>query len=373
MKNTRLIFSIPSLIHNLSIIRNSLNNTKLLFVVKANGYGAGIIAIAEKVEEASIVDAFGVTHLEEGILLREKGIKSPILVMAEGFPENASYYGIFQLIPTVGSIEMAKALHEHGKNTNTVIHYHLKIDTGMHRYGVRVDDLDSFLEACAGFDFIKMEGVFSHLPSPTNTTFTHRQMDDFNKAIDKVKEYAHTPTYCHILNSEGFLLYPDKKLDMVRIGNLAYGMNPKNLKTTLPIVNPWTLRTYVSKVSTVKKGERYGYGQKRKAKKDMTIAVLPIGHADGFMLKPVDQPASFKEALKMATGAFAKFFGFVMDTVQLEDGTKLAILDNGAVQQTIIDVTDKNIKVGDPIEVRMRRFCLNPMIERIYQEEGEKV
>ncbi len=372
--NTWIEMNLDELEENMSSVKAWLNGKKLLFVVKANGYGSGALSVSKVAEESGKVDYLGVTHVEEALELREGGISLPILVMGEAVPEQSKWIVEHDLTQTVATKEMAEALSKTAKEKNKTVKVHIKVDTGLRRYGISYEEAYQFVKEVMALENLCVEGIFTHFASAVgDEAFSRLQIKRFLSVLKQLEEANIEIPLKHVCNSEGALLYPEAHLDMVRMGNLLYGMNPYKKELPMKIVNPWKVRTKVVVLKRVEKGQTVGYGRRYKAKKDMVIGVIPVGTADGFMAKPVDTVPNFSTLTKGVGSLFAKFLGKRVDTLKV-NGQAFEIIDNMSIQQTIFDATpykDK-IQIGDICEIGIRRPCANAKILRVYSRHGKE-
>ena len=280
---TQLSYNLSSLKHNLNQYKNSLlPETKMLAMVKAQSYGAGLTTLAKFLEKQGI-HYFGVAYSDEGKELRKSGIKTPILVMnaeEEGM-ETCVEYGLEPAIYDFNQLdELLKVLIAQEK---TAFPIHIKLDTGMKRLGFYPDQVQQLIEVLAAQPEVLVKSVYSHLAEAdeVNSSFTNQQIAQFEQICHQFESYLSYQFLRHILNSEGISQYPQAQFDMVRIGIGLFGLssNPSFEQRLKPVID-WT--SSISQTKTIRQGESIGYGRSFVAKKDMRIAIVPIGYADGF-------------------------------------------------------------------------------------------
>lgn len=311
---TGLIVNKSKLSDNIKYIRGLLKTkVKLLAVVKADAYGHGAVEIAKECLKHK-VEYFGVATLEEAIELREAGIKLPILILTEpvdcGLFEEVLYYD-FTL--TVYSQSFIKEVGRIAKQFKKKIKVHLKIDTGMHRVGVLKDNALERVENILKEDYIELEGVYTHLADADNPdkTYTIFQLTEFAEVMKQFKQKSINIPIIHAANSSGTINYPESHFNMVRVGIALY----KNIMT------------FTSKViflKAVKEGESVGYGRNYKALKNMTVAIVSVGYADGY------------SRLLSNTGEV------------LINGKRCKIRGNVCMDMIMVEV-DKKVKIGDNV------------------------
>ena len=280
---TQLSYNLSALKHNLNQYKLSLNpETKMLAMVKAQSYGAGLTPIAQYLEKQGI-HYFGVAYSDEGKELRKSGIKSPILVMnaeEEGM-ETCVEYDLEPAIYDFNQLdELLKVLIAQEK---TAFPIHIKMDTGMKRLGFYPDEVQQLIEVLAAQPEVIVKSVYSHLAEAENqeSTFTAHQIAQFEESCKQFESYLSYPFLRHILNSEGIAHYPNAQFGMVRIGIGLFGLSSnRSFEQRLKPVIEWT--SSISQVKSIRPGESVGYGRTFVAQKEMRIAIIPIGYADGF-------------------------------------------------------------------------------------------
>ena len=279
---TVLEIDLDAMVHNLNYYRSKLSPaTKVMAMVKAFSYGTGSIEIA-KVLQYRKIDFLAVAIADEGIELRNNGIEVPIVVMN---PEEHSFDAMIEnrLEPNIYRFKLLEQFDEALKR-NAVNNFpvHLKVDTGMKRLGFdHPEEVKKVTAYIRSRETMYIRSLFSHLAvsdDPANDPFTNLQFNRFREYCDSVAESFNYKILRHILNSSGIERFPEMELDMVRLGIGLYGASP-NIQHELQ--NVATLKTTISQVRTVEPGETIGYGRKGFAEQPMTIAILPIGYADG--------------------------------------------------------------------------------------------
>lgn len=278
--------NLNALVHNLNYYRSKINpSTKMMAMVKASSYGYGDFEIANALQFHN-VDYLAVAYADEGVELRKSGITIPIMVMN---PDEDSFDSIlgYNLEPEIYSFRifnlLEKAIRRNIIPRNQPVKIHVKIDTGMHRLGFDPGEIGEMLEKIKANSRIYVQSIFSHLAAsddPSQHEFTCWQIDLFSKCSDQIIEGLGYPVLRHILNTAGISAFPHAQFEMVRLGIGLYGISP------LPeeqenIQNVSTLRSIISQIKTIKKGETIGYNRAGIAQQDITLATIPIGYADG--------------------------------------------------------------------------------------------
>ena len=254
-------------------------------VIKANAYGHGASLIGPFFETIG-AKYLAVSNIEEGIQLRNSGVKIPILILGYTPAECVEELSKYNLDQTVYSFEYSRNLNKYAVDANVNINIHIKIDTGMGRIGFQffkgVNELPLALAACKNSN-LNPVGIFTHFccSDEGKNTFTIEQFSFFKKAVEYLEKNGASFSLKHCSNSAAIIDYPDYGLDMVRAGILLYGVNPTNNRSISlkPVLSLWSV---VSNIKKVRKGDSISYGRSFVADKDMMVATIPIGYADGF-------------------------------------------------------------------------------------------
>lgn len=270
---------------NLQLIKTLIGKAKFCLPVKSNAYGHGLIPIAQTAVESG-VDYLGVSCLQEGALLRQAGIKNPIIVFGAIHEQQIPELIDYALELSISSEYKAELVAAYCEKMLRTCKVHLELDTGMCRTGVKPDTavkLLQYLEERACFEIV---GVYSHLATADlpESQFTLLQMNLFETFINKYIRKTHPSILCHIANSGSLCHYPLSSIDMVRPGLLAYGYFPSShisskLKGIAPILS---LKTKIAYCKTVSKGQGISYGRTYITKEPSRIVTVPVGYGDGY-------------------------------------------------------------------------------------------
>ena len=283
---TVLEINLNAVVHNLNLYRSRLRpETKLMVMVKAFSYGSGSFEIAN-VMQFHRADYLAVAYADEGVELRKSGITLPIMVMN---PEEQSFEAMinYQLEPDIYSFRIlnhfTEALKRRGEDNITRFPVHIELDTGMHRLGFDESDTNEMIIRIKNNKYIKIATVFSHLVASDeleHDQFTRDQIARFNKISMTLQSHFNYPIIRHILNSSGILRFPEAQFEMVRLGIGLHGIAATaNEQRQLQMVA--TLKTTISQLKTVSAGDTIGYSRRGVAQRDMLIATVGIGYADG--------------------------------------------------------------------------------------------
>lgn len=326
---TILEVNLNALVDNFNYYRSLMKpETKLVCMVKADAYGAGAVEVSKTLQDHR-VDYLAVAVADEGVTLRKNGITCNIIIMN---PEMTAFKTMFDydLEPEVYSFRLMDALIRAAEKEGiTNYPVHIKLDTGMHRLGFDPDkDIDEVINRLKHQNAIIPRSVFSHFvgsDSDEFDDFSASQFEKFQRAADKLQAALGHKILRHIANSAGIEHFPERHLDMCRLGIGLYGVNPRNNKM---INNVSTLKTTILQMRTVPADETVGYSRKGKLSQDSVIAAIPIGYADG-----LDRHLGNGRGYCMVNGCKAPYVG------------------NICMDVAMIDVTGIDCKEGDMVEI----------------------
>ena len=323
---TILELNLSALVENLNYYRNKLKQeTKMVCMVQASAYGAGYFEIAKTLEEHR-VDYLAVAVADEGADLRKAGINASIIIMN---PEMTAFKTMFdyRLEPEVYSFHLLdvliRAAEREGVSNFPI---HIKIDTGMHRLGFDPKDMEKLKDRLHRQSAVIPRSVFSHLVGSDSArldTFTHRQVELFEKASSELQEGFNHKILRHICNTAGIERFPSAQFDMVRLGIGLYGIDPFTNKI---LNNVSTLKSTILQIHDVEADETVGYGRKGILHRKSRIAAIPIGYADG-----LDRHLGNGKGYCLVNGQKAFYVG------------------NICMDVSMIDVTDIECKEGDKV------------------------
>lgn len=285
MNNSPTVLEIDSkaIQYNLKYFKSKLYpQTKLLVVIKAFAYGSDSVILA-KILEKEKVDYLAVAYTYEGIDLRKAGITLPILVL---HPQTENFEKIidYDLEPNLYNFQTFLAFKKLAENQNLKKYpVHIKINSGMNRLGFKKYDIDKLKHILQEKDHLNIRSIYSHFAAsedPLEKEFTQQQISDFKKMSDVLMSELSYKPMRHISNTSGIINYPEAQFDMVRLGIGIYGFGNDEFETK-KLKNICNLKTKISQIIFIEKGETVSYNRKFNAKKSSKIAILPIGYADG--------------------------------------------------------------------------------------------
>ena len=296
---------------NVQALKRQTGEARLLVVVKANAYGHGAVMTARAAVEAGAW-GLGVASLEEGEELRRAGIAGPVLVLSSSSPAQAERLVQSDLRVTIGTLELGEALSRAAVTAGRQALVHVKVETGMQRYGVAPEQARGLAEALRALPGVAVEGLSSHLASSDepDKTFTRGQYQRF---LDCAAALNWIPIH-HVSNTGALLDLPELRLGLVRCGIGVYGYYPSAaVSRDVPIAPVLAMRSRVARVATVEKGEGVGYGLAWRAERRSRIALVLAGYGDGI------RRALSNRGVALVRGCRAPFAGRVaMDMIMLD-------------------------------------------------------
>lgn len=256
----------------------------LCAVVKDEAYGHGAVAVARVAVECQGA-MLAVSTLDEALHLREEGIQAPILMLGERTDDELPWCVQHQLQCIVTRPETVLQLERLARAAGQPASVHVKIDTGMSRYGVRWTEAIPLLEQVRRHEWISLEGVLSHfcMSDETDKTFALLQLGRFQEVLDHMRARSIPVRYRHLCNSGGFLDLPQAHFDMVRLGILPLGVYPSQVCRRVPGLQPvMAVKSRVTSIKEIQPGDNVGYGLRYTAPAPRRIGVLPVGYGDGY-------------------------------------------------------------------------------------------
>lgn len=279
---------LDAVLYNMESMRGNIaENTKIMAVIKADGYGHGAVEIAEAIDHLDYVFGYAVATVEEGLILRKHGIEKPILILGYVFPDQYEAMIRAEIRPTVFTAEMAEELSEAAEKTGMDCKIHFAIDTGMGRIGYQVtEEAADEMTRLAKLPHIMVEGIFTHFAKADEIEKepTHRQIELFTHMIQMLEQRGVKIPIHHCSNSAGIVEIPEANMDLVRAGITLYGLWPSDEvdKTKISIKPALSLITHVAYVKELEAGHSISYGGTYTTKETRRIATIPVGYADGY-------------------------------------------------------------------------------------------
>lgn len=339
---TVLEINLDALTNNLNFYRSKMQqNTKLMVMVKAFAYGSGSHEIANLMQFHR-VDYLGVAYADEGVDLRENGIYTPIMVMN---PTEESYDLLlkYNLEPEIYGLEqlMKFAATLSGRTTGI----HIKLETGMNRLGIEEEQIEELINVLESNSNIEVKSILSHLAGADeeeHTDYSRMQAEKFVEMSDRICKELDIQPLRHLVNSPGILRFPEYHFDMVRLGIGLYGLEANKSENQKDLQNISTLKTVVSQIREIKKGETVGYGRKGVAAEDLKIATIAVGYADGF-------------SRSFSGGIGEVWIG----------GNRAPVIGNVCMDMTMIDITGLEVQEGDEVEIFGQHISIQELADKI--------
>ena len=276
---------LSALLHNLEQARSyCLKHQRLIAVVKANAYGHGAVPVAKSLKSAGVAD-FAVATLEEALELRQAGIEDRLLILGGCFPGQEQAFVDHCLMPALFDMDTAVRLNAAATRSQKQIKVHLKVDSGMGRVGFLPDQLQECLPTLKGMKGVAIEGVMTHLACADDfeSGVTAEQQSRFATALSILRCHGVEPKDIHLNNSAGLSGWGGTECTLMRPGIMLYGGLPgPEFSSRMDLKPVMHLRSCIAQLRQISAGSGISYGHKFYAQKDMTVAVLPIGYADGF-------------------------------------------------------------------------------------------
>jgi alanine racemase len=260
-----------------------VGNAKVLAIVKADGYGHGIVQVSQALEEAG-VHGFGVAVLREALILREAAISGMILHMGRFDPQTLDTYIEKEIRLTIHGMQDIRNLEAYHTNTGKECVAHLKVDTGMTRLGVSYEEAVKVMEEIKQRPYIHLEGVWSHLATAdeSDLSYLRYQFVRFNQFVHLARKLKLEVPYFHLANSSGAIQDEESTFNMVRAGLLLYGVRAsEHVQPAFDVLPVMDLKAPLVKVRQIAEGTPVGYGRMHRSSRKTNTGVLQIGYADG--------------------------------------------------------------------------------------------
>lgn len=288
MENIRPVWlevNLDAIAHNVRIIRQVVGkNTQIIAVVKANAYGHGAVEVSETLLENGVT-MLGVGVIEEGIVLREAGIKAPILICGLTMNDQIEPLVMYNLTATVCKLKTIQTLSRIASKNKKRARIHIKIDTGMGRLGIPSTDTLNFVKKISQMKNIEIEGIFTHFAASNeeDRNYTRKQFEKYRKALLELERERINIPLKHVANSAAILNSSSFHLNAVRPGIIIYGLFPwPETKRTVQLRPAAEFKTKIVFLKEVPAGKSIGYGRTYTTTKPTRIATLPLGYADGY-------------------------------------------------------------------------------------------
>jgi len=371
--NKWIEISVAAIENNLREVQSRLNaGTKLIAVIKANAYGHGAVETA-RILYGLGVDYFAVSFLEEALQLREAGIQASLLVFSPVIDETgmrkAVANGLTLTIASESDQRLAEAIC---LETGQAMKIHMKVDTGLGRFGLNEEQAFAVWEKIKDCRFIELEGIYTHTADPSSSRLAEKQFQRFMQLITRLEQVGASFPIKHIANSTIFLRSPYMHLDAVRIGTLLSGQHPVgNFSERLQLQDPYTFKSRVISIRELPKGTRLGYYGTYRLKKDAQIAVVPVGFHDGLALEVANKPVDMWDMLKKLVKIVLGYIGWPGQEINVTiSGVNCAIRGKVFMQMALVEIPlGMKVAIGDEVVVPVRKTLASNDISRVYLDQ----
>ncbi|MDY7042478.1 MAG: alanine racemase [Chloroflexota bacterium] len=276
---------LDAIAHNAAALKaRAGGRAELMVTVKANAYGHGAVPVARAALEGG-ASHLAVARTLEGVELRQAGLTAPILIMGYTLPAEARHIVHWGLTSTVNTWEQATALSSAAGESGKVMPIHVKVDTGMGRFGLLPGEVVDFVRAISRLPGLRLEGLYTHfaIADAADKTYTRRQFKTYMDVVAQLEEASFSFPLKHVANSATTLDLPEMALDMVRCGIALYGLHPSDeVAPAIPLHPAMTLKSRAARVRTLPPGSSISYGCTYTTTRPSTVALVPVGYGDGY-------------------------------------------------------------------------------------------
>lgn len=354
--------------HNLMTIKN-LTSAQVCPVLKGDAYGHGIVVLSMFLQQFN-PPYIAVSDLDEALEVRSVNSHTPVLVLTPILPEQAEVVADHNITATVANSEVITALAQAASVRRKVLPVHLKINTGMNRVGVAVEQAVTIAQQITQHHYLKLVGVYTHFAAAsTDQAYTRLQWQRFLQVKHELEKRGFQQLLWHAANSAALIKFPESHMDLVRTGTLLFGQSVVELPDYVDLHCTWQLFSRIIQVNHVSKGESIGYDQTYTTKRDSIIGVIPIGYGDGIGFGPNQQ--KFKQQIR----SFLVHLVNNPNRVWIGE-TSYPIVGKIAMGMSCIDLTDyphPEELYGAIVQVPARRTTINRRVPKLYYLHGKLV
>ena len=347
---TVAVIHLNAISRNIRAIQRKIGpRRQVMAVVKARGYGHGMIEATRAAIEGGAAQ-LGVATVDEAVELRAQGIRLPILMLGPVFRSDAEVVVRKRISVALGSLDLARSLDRAARRQRRRASVHVKIDTGMGRFGFWHEEWKKVLPELVRYAHLRFDGLFTHFPDSDgkSPSYTKWQLRNFRSVLEQCQRVEFMPAKIHAANSGAILQHPEAHLDLVRPGIMVFGLYPTPVVERTVVLHPaMTLLSRIVMIRNVGKGRYVSYGRTFKTPRRMRIATVPIGYGDGY-------PRSLSNR-----------------GVMIVRGRRVPIVGRVCMDQVLLDVTRvPRAEVGDEVLVYGKKGTAHLPIEEIAETIG---
>lgn len=368
---------LDAVLYNMQQMKNNISpDTKIMGIIKADGYGHGAVMIGKELERLDYVFGYGVASAEEAVILREAGLKKPILILGYTFPYCYEELIRREIRPAVFRYDMLEELSACADRLGKKAIIHIKVDTGMSRIGILPDDTGlEFVKKALSYDNIEIEGAFTHFAraDEKDKTSVKTQIDRISQFFDRIEtELSFRIPVKHCSNSAGIIELKEANMDMVRAGISLYGLWPsdevrRDIISLKPVLS---LKSHVVYIKQVDEGVPISYGGTYVTTKAARIATIPIGYGDGYPRGLSNKGYVLihgKKAPILGRVCMDQFMVNIDDIPQTKEGDEVTLIgQDGQEQITMEELGDLSGRFNYELAC-----CLSKRIPRVYIKQGK--
>ena len=376
MQNTRVYagINLSAVLHNLEEMHKNIDkDTKIVAVIKTDGYGHGALPIAKAIENVPYLWGYAVATADEAMALIDDGRKKPILILGISFAEQFDAIIRNDIRPCVCDFETARKLSEIAVAKNKICHIHIKIDTGMSRIGFQVnEETANIIYEISKLPNVEIEGLFTHFANAdeSDKTPTLEQMNLFQKMCQMLTDRGLCIPIKHCSNSAGIVDIPEANMNMVRAGIILYGLWPSDEvnKRNMDLQPVMSLKSHISYLKDLDAGRKISYGGVYVTNKEQRIATVPVGYGDGYARSLSENGYVLVRGQKAPICGRICMDQFMIDVSHIEGvrvGDAVTLLGQDGTQSITME------ELGDLSERFNYEFaCLiTPRVPRVYYEK----
>ncbi|MBQ9504242.1 MAG: alanine racemase [Lachnospiraceae bacterium] len=291
MNSNKRVFArvnLDNILFNLRSMKEAINtSTRIMAVIKSDGYGHGAVEIARAIENEPYLFGFATATVEEAMELRDAGIGKPVLILGYTFPDTYEYIVEKDIRPAVFKADQARGLSDEAMRQKKEVHFHIAVDTGMNRIGVKpVEESLNFISGVSWLPYVDMEGIFTHFAraDERDRQPTIEQIERFNYFIALCRQEGVNFRFRHCSNSAGIIDHREANMDMVRAGITLYGLMPSNEVShdKVPLKSALELKSHIVYIKYIAPSEAVSYGGTYVARSERRVATIPVGYGDGY-------------------------------------------------------------------------------------------